>query len=160
MAVQNQREDEIREQEAAERGHAMLHAQGRIGSFSQSASQLANQLSNSIDDGQYGQPSPFKPVAPKKSFTPVQSEKTASLIAQAILHQQQKAAGIEEEPAAPEVANSVRFEPMQSLSQPQEKPFVSKDELIEGNNMKISEQDQVASHNAVMATLNKIKGVK
>ena len=45
-------------------------------------------------------------------------------------------------------------------SQSNEKPLVSKDELIEGSNIKISEQDQLASHNAVMATLNKIKGIK
>ena len=49
---------------------------------------------------------------------------------------------------------------MQSAGQPMAAPLVTKDELIEGSNINMSAQDQSASHNAVMATLNKIKGSK
>ena len=43
---------------------------------------------------------------------------------------------------------------------PSVSPLVTKDELIEGSKLEMSAQDQSASHNAVMATLNKLKGIK
>lgn len=91
------------EQVAAARAHAMLtHSQGGLldGDMGQSASQLANQLTGSIEEKQFGGASPFSSqkssLMPKKTLAPVQTEKTANLIAQAIMHQQAKAAGVDE----------------------------------------------------------------
>jgi len=146
--------------------------------FGSSASSLARQLSSSIEDKPY-EPEPVKPISykPKKSLaTPVQSRATADLIAKAIVHQQQKAAGIEPEeeeaqsnsfshPFSSGLSNAVhdasesvsvtqQAAPVMSLSsQTHEKPIVTKDELMEGNQMNLSAQDSVAKDNAVIATL-------
>jgi hypothetical protein len=116
----------------------------------------------------------------------VSSEKTANLIANAIMHQKQKAMGIEE--SAPEEEND-DYKPLSmnlkaktqkiheslgvKVSEPAPvpalpelsnaiavKPIVSKDELMESQNIKpLSQNDQAAKDAAVQKTLNLMRSM-
>ena len=105
----------------------------------------------------------------------VSSQTTANLIANAIMHQHQKASGIEETPAESEetykpfsmglkentqkIHQSLGFQEAAPLPEFSNaiavKPIVSKDELMESQNIKpMSLDDQSAKNNAVQKTLN------